>query len=424
MTRRVAIVTYNWPPRNAIGTHRPYSWARYMSTAGFEVTVITAKKQAFDEPLNLGLPDIPGARVIEIENHSISSSAPFSSALGKLKIPLRQMRKWLQSHMGVVMDARDWWSSAAIPIATKMASDFDIVISTFGPRSSHLVGAAMKAANPEVFWVADYRDLWSMNHLSLLGPRALRNEIILERKTVNGKHPADLLTTVSEELRETLVRTFELHSEVIYNGFEQGDRVEFTPRSWSGKKILYTGMLYEGSRDPSLLFKAIRTLADEDLLKIGDLSIDFYGPRNKWLENLVNTWRVSDFVRIFPAVPREEALGLQASADALLLLESPSPAAAGVLTGKLFEYLGASKPIISLGSQQDSAIARVLEQCGAGTCVGTDEAACYRILKDFIESRLDWYGPDKVQIKQYSREVQANKLIELVERGQIKKREG
>lgn len=387
-----------------------------MSVGGFDVTVITAKKQAFDEPLNLGLPAIPGARVIEVENSGFSSTTAFAGVLGHLKSPLRRLRKLLQERLGVVVDARDWWSRAAIPVAVEMANEFDIVISTFGPRSSHFVGAAMKAANPEVYWVADYRDLWSGNHLSFLRPNALRAELVLERETVSGKHPADLLTTVSEELRDTLIESFGLPAAVIYNGFEQRDKVELAPRLWHGKKILYTGMLYEGSRDPSPLFSAVRALVDEGFLKAGGLSIEFYGPPNTWLKKLVDTWRISEFVRILPAVSREEVLGLQASADALLLLESASPAAGGVLTGKLFEYLGAGRPIISLGSQQSSAIARVLEQCGAGICVGTDEVRCYRILKDFIESRVDWYEPNKAEIGQYSREVQAARLIELVRR--------
>ena len=59
---RIVIVTYNWPPRNAIGTHRPYSWARYWSEAGAKITVLTAAKHAFDAPLDLYLPNIPNGK--------------------------------------------------------------------------------------------------------------------------------------------------------------------------------------------------------------------------------------------------------------------------------------------------------------------------------------------------------------------------
>ena len=62
----ILIVTYNWPPRNAIGAHRPYSWAKYWSALGANVTVLTAKKYSFDAPLDLDLPVINGVHVVNV----------------------------------------------------------------------------------------------------------------------------------------------------------------------------------------------------------------------------------------------------------------------------------------------------------------------------------------------------------------------
>ena len=33
---KITIITYSWPPRNSISTHRPYSWAKYWSKKGAE----------------------------------------------------------------------------------------------------------------------------------------------------------------------------------------------------------------------------------------------------------------------------------------------------------------------------------------------------------------------------------------------------
>ena len=63
---RIVIITYSWPPRNSISTHRPYSWARYWSEKGEKVTVITGEKQNFDEPLDMPLQDLEGVEVIEV----------------------------------------------------------------------------------------------------------------------------------------------------------------------------------------------------------------------------------------------------------------------------------------------------------------------------------------------------------------------
>ena len=47
----VVIITYDWPPRNAVSVHRPYSWAKYLAELGVDVTILTAAKRSFDEPL-------------------------------------------------------------------------------------------------------------------------------------------------------------------------------------------------------------------------------------------------------------------------------------------------------------------------------------------------------------------------------------
>ena len=63
---KITIITYSWPPRNSMSTHRPYSWARYWSEKGADVTVITAKKKIFDHPLDMELPKLEGVKVIEV----------------------------------------------------------------------------------------------------------------------------------------------------------------------------------------------------------------------------------------------------------------------------------------------------------------------------------------------------------------------
>ena len=42
---KITIITYSWPPRNSISVHRPYSWARYWSQQGHDITILTAKNK-------------------------------------------------------------------------------------------------------------------------------------------------------------------------------------------------------------------------------------------------------------------------------------------------------------------------------------------------------------------------------------------
>jgi len=62
---KILIITHYFPPINAIASHRPYSWAKYWSRMGHNITVLTTKKEPKSNDLNL---DCSFFKVIEAEN--------------------------------------------------------------------------------------------------------------------------------------------------------------------------------------------------------------------------------------------------------------------------------------------------------------------------------------------------------------------
>jgi glycosyltransferase involved in cell wall biosynthesis len=57
---------------------------------------------------------------------------------------------------------------------------------------------------------------------------------------------------------------------------------------------------------------------------------------------------VSDLVRTVGYLPLRSTCALQRSADALLLCIQGGAESSGVLTGKIFQYLGAGRPVLAL----------------------------------------------------------------------------
>ena len=418
MTLRIAIITYAWPPRNSIGAHRPYSWARYWSAAGAKVTVLTGRKYAYDAPLDLSLRELPGVEVIEVDYASASAASRFADQV--YNSPLRAPAQWLYKRMRgkavAPANPRDGWLAGALPVAEALAGETDAVVSTYDPRTVHQLAAAMKRRNPGLVWVADYRDLWSLNHAPGWRPDQQAAESAIERETV-GTH-ADLVSSVSDELARaqgellgkpwlTVTNGFDVDVSAIRAAVSQPLRTPARPM-----RVVYTGKLYPGLRDPRVLLEELVAMETEGVIARGAVMVDLYGGQLDGLDALLGSGQFDHIVTQHGHVPRDTALKAQREADLLLLLESPLPEARGVLTGKIFEYMATGVPILSLGSRRDSAIGDMLAATRSGVCTEDERGLVRRAILDRMAGgRLEWFSPNLDVIAGFSREAQARRLL-------------
>jgi hypothetical protein len=416
--RKILIVTYDWPPRNSIATHRPYSWARYWAAQGLDVTVLTAQKKFFDQPLDLDLPKLDGVKVVEADYKVMipSSNSVQQQTLSKFIKPLKKIKNIISAITGWEYDVRSNWTSTAEASIKKIGTDFDVVISTYGPDSAHKIASKFKKANPLIYWVADYRDLWSQNSRK---KDSYFSRIFMKRSELSIVNQADMFTTVSEELAQTLKNLVKITPEVIYNGFDIDVNKENYNKPLVVKDgclhIVYTGRIYPNKRNPMPLIKAIDFLIDRGLIESDQVVIDFYGGNTEIINDEIGLLRHPEIVKHHGHVTRDKVLEIQKSADLLLLMESGDDDSKGFLTGKIFEYIGAGRPIISIGSSADSAIARVLNETKMGVChENSSESLANDLLNYLNEVKLDWYNPNISAINKYSRNYQAQLLTEKI----------
>jgi glycosyltransferase involved in cell wall biosynthesis len=416
--RKILIVTYDWPPRNSIATHRPYSWSRYWAAQGLDVTVLTSSKKFYDQPLDLDLPKLDGVKVVEADYKAMipmSNAAQNQTALRLIK-PLKKLKSFISTVSGWEYDVRSNWTGVADRMIEELGTNFDAVVSTYGPDSAHKIASKFKKSNPSIFWVADYRDLWSQNSRK---KDSYFLKMLMRRSELKVVGQADLYTTVSEELAETLKRLVHKDPEVIFNGFDIDLDPVIFKRPLNIKNgclhIIYTGRIYPGKRNPVPLIKAIESLIDNNLIKSNEVKIDFYGGNTQVVDEEIGNLKYPEIIEHHGHVPRSKALELQQSADLLLLLESGDEDSKGFLTGKIFEYIGAGRPIISIGSTSDSAIARVLNETRCGVCY---ENSVDNLAKDILTYLRGvpptWFNPDISAIEIYSRKYQAEILLEKI----------
>src|SRR2546421_6130520 len=269
----------------------------------------------------------------------------------------------------LVPDENVSWNLTAIPAAIRIVKNeqIDVVLTTSPPSSVHLVGAAVKRATG-IPWVADLRD-------SVVAHPHRHAERLLVRVKEQGEHAvakligryADAIVTVSDAIADEM-REREPRGRVltIANGsdFDDFAGLEHTPSN--RLRITHAGSFF-GKRDPRPFLTALKESGLEDVVVrfLGD----FRSTDREWAE----AQGFGDSLELIPYAPRRRSLELQRDSEALLLLiPDAGGRGKGVLSGKVFEYLAAERPILAL-VPPDGAAAQLIRETGAGVVVAPED---------------------------------------------------
>jgi glycosyltransferase involved in cell wall biosynthesis len=355
----ILLVTYFFPPYNTMGAVRTGKTAKYLTELGHEVTVISATPQALTRDLDL---EIPRDRVTytpwlgppSLKRVKLAAAAP-SDGLAD--------RRWLGS-----LARRVYWELMIpdqhlgwLPFALRAAraairkGDVDVILASASPLTSLLVGRSA-SRHSDVPWVAELRDSW-MDHP--YRPHFMVRDYLeapLERRTLAD---AAGLVGVTAAQAAGLRLKYPGLVEVVHNGYEPHEVLLPHVPGTDSFVIRYTGSMYEGMRVPRLLFRCLREL-DGAVLPV---RAEFYGSDLGHVGKAAAEAGVGDIVRCFGRVPRRESLELQRNADVLLLASTPLERAG--LTGKLFEYMNARRPILVVGCP-DGEAADLVRSTGCG----------------------------------------------------------
>ncbi len=357
------LLSYWFPPTNAIGAVRTGKFAKYMCEAGHQLRVIAGPRAA---PLTLPL-EVPEAIVRRLETAPLPlagrPSAPAQASrvpdAGPLPAIAALRRHWYAARH--IPDKQAAWIAPAVARGGEILRSFrpDLIVASAPPYSG-LIAAARLSAESGIPWVAELRDPWSGN--SYNDRPAWRDWLdrVMERRTLRG---AAALVAVSPVVARNLRAAYRQPVATILNGYASEDLPP--PRALAPREILsitYTGTIYEGHRDPSPLFAAIGRLPEASRRRV---RVIFYGPSEQQVAGFAERYGVREHVVVMPCVGYRESLAVQSEADILLLLQRNHPSDEGNLPAKAFEYLGALRPILLLGYEK-GVLAGMVRERGAG----------------------------------------------------------
>jgi glycosyltransferase involved in cell wall biosynthesis len=419
--RRVLLVTFYFPPRPGMASQRLKGLAKYLPHFGWDPTVLTA---ALPGPSPLDVPVVetfyPGSvtarvkRALGISQDSTASAGaapPTGSSDGAAGKPwIRRFGlEWLR-----YPDTHRGWRPYAVKEGRLLLRrcSFDAMISSSGPATAHIIASDLKKTL-DMPWVADFRDLWTMNPYVEHGWLRTRVERSLEYRTLAT---ADALVTTSKPWAEDQQKMHPAKRILaIPNGFDPDDCAvaPLTPKF----TITYAGHLYDGRRDPRILFTAIRELIDEGTMNSSTVQVRFLGQQEAFVQRMIEEERLAEVVQQCGFVPRAEALDRQRESHVLLLLGWDDPRDVGTYTGKVFEYLAARRPILAVGGPP-GVVSGLLEETRAGVYV-RDVPTAKRAIRDWYASYVQQgfvpYPGREDFVNRYSHVEMARQFAELLD---------
>ena len=118
-----------------------------------------------------------------------------------------------------------------------------------------------------------------------------------------------------------------------------------------------------------------------------EVRVDLYARNQMWLEAAIEKEDLQAVVRVTGVMPRDDVMAAERRANRLLVLLWDGENAEGIVTGKLFEYLGARRPVLAIGGPERSAVDEVLTETGAGERVRALEPLKAAVLAAVQEHR-------------------------------------
>ncbi len=258
------------------------------------------------------------------------------------------MARWL-----LIVDGQLGW----YPLATRMGnkllhqSKLEAIYSTSPPYTDHLIGYSLKKSSG-LPWVADFRDPWVGNFA--------RRPPTRFHKYVNNKlealviHHADRVIVVSGEMRDDLLKRYrDIPPEkltVITNGYDSSDFERLMPKGFSQEwmTIVYTGSFYSRELTPRSFLEGLELAIASGRIPRSRIQVYLVGNIGRVALDIVSTSKLKDIIHITGYLPHQESIAHLISADILLLVIGASPGSEFVVTGKIFEYLAAGKPVLAL----------------------------------------------------------------------------
>lgn len=403
--KKVLIISYYWPPCGGIGVLRCLKIAKYLRDFGWEPIVFTAEDAHYPSLDDSNFKDIPDDltilrqkiwepyhiyKFLTRQKKDANVNNVFYVKDKKMGFAHR-LSVWIRSNF-FIPDARAWWIKPSVKFLSKYLKENPVdAIFSDGPPHSNTRIATLVKQKTGIPWLADFQDPWTQIDYYQLLNLTKWGDAKHRRLEQAAFRAANKITIVSPTWKKDLADLGAKNISVVPWGFDPDDYVDVEQKV--GHKFTFTHLGIMGyDRNPELLFRVFRAMMDEFADFKKHLEIQLVGQVDYSVQEAYTAELLEDNVVLVGSVPRDQALQLTLNSPILLLLLNQQSNAKGRIPGKLFEYLYARRPILTLGGV-DSDVANILKETKAGvTCEYDDfqsiKKAVTLLYRQFLDKTL------------------------------------
>lgn len=430
--KKLLVITYYFPPSGGAGVQRVLKFVKYLCEFEVEPVVLTVQDGDFptrDESLLKEIPShVKVYRTKIFEPYKIyrklTGKAP-DTPVDVNNIPKPGEKRSFSEHVAefvrsnfFIPDARIGWFPFATVQALKIIAEekIDCLYSSSPPYTTALIAKSV-AKKTRLPWIAGFRDPWT-GFLSTPVRYGLAKKIDanLERKVYEQ---CDKLEVAWKGIGKDFQKKYpDIDSSKIVhieNGYDDADIPTLTfPRN-DRFTITYTGSMY-GKRSPKPFLDAVKALVAQGKVDPKKIKLNFIGRFGANLLPLFEDEALHGTVEVKPYMPHADSVKELLKSDALLLVVDDAEGSEEIVPGKVYEYIGTSRPIITLALE--GAIASLIRETNAGIVANFRnpseiESAVLHYYQAFWSGEKLWQGNPDI-IKKYTRREASRKLAELV----------
>ena len=431
--KKVLIISYYFPPSGGPGVQRVLKFVKYLPSFGWQPVVLTVNEgdyPARDESLLSEIPDharVYRTKIFEpYRLYRRLTGKPPDAPVDVENIPLSGKKRPLPERLAefiratfFIPDARIGWFPYAIAEGMEIIKREGIqAIYSSSPPYTTAVVARRLSRGAHIPWIAGFRDPWTgflstpnRWFLPAAIDRAIEHSVLSKATIVEGAWQGILKDIVRKYPDIDCQKLF-----FLPDGFDREDYPAVEPQVHERFTVTYTGSMY-GKRNPKTFLQAVEELVHDGQVDAGKIRLNFVGRFGSDIHEMVHTSAIRGAIRIAPYLPHGESIRELLLSDALLLIVDETEGSNEIVPGKVFEYIGANRPIIALAPE--GAVTALMKETRAGLVAHNQDVAA--IKRAFLECYLNfnYHKPaleqNKEAVRKYERKEITRHLAALLD---------